>query len=106
MAKTRLSWPRPHWADLITLTGLILTVNEALLHSGPERPGFQFMFLAMMGVSPAVRIDERRNSRKVARSEVANGVERERNKAESDRIVRSDKLEAERIERADRLHEE
>ncbi len=99
MVKTRLRWPQPHWADLITLTGLILTVNEALFHSGPERPGFQFMFLAMMGVSPAVRIDERRNARKVARNEVATGVE-------SDRIVRSDKLEAERIERADRLHEE
>lgn len=56
--------PQPHWADLITLTGLILTVNEAMFHSGPERPGFQFMFLAMMGVSPAVRIDERRNQQR------------------------------------------
>ncbi len=66
MAKLR-RWQAPHWADLITLTGLILTVNEALLHSGPERPGFQFMFLAMMGVSPAVRIDERRNQRRAQR---------------------------------------
>lgn len=59
-----IRWPQPHWADAITLTGLALTVNEAVFRHGPERPGFQFMFLAMMGVSPMIRADERRVARR------------------------------------------
>lgn len=64
---TRFRWPRPHWADAITFTGLALTVNEALFHHGPERPGFQFMFLAMMGISPVIRADEKRLERREQR---------------------------------------
>lgn len=59
-----MRWPKPHWADIITATGLVLTINEAMFRTGPERPGFQFMFLAMMGLSPVVRLDEKRAARK------------------------------------------
>ena len=62
----RFPWFRPHWVDAITLTGIVLMVHEAL-RAGPERPGFQFAFLAMMGISPAVRIDERRHQRQLER---------------------------------------
>lgn len=60
----RSRWPRPHWADIITATGLALTIHEAVLRNGPERPGIQFMLVAMMGLSPVVRLDEKRAERK------------------------------------------
>jgi hypothetical protein len=65
----RFPWWPFHWSDAITFAGLLLTVNEALFHHGGERPGLQFMYLCMMGIGPAARIDERRQQHKREREE-------------------------------------
>jgi hypothetical protein len=45
---------------LLFLTGLGLTVHEAVFYSGPERVGLMFLFAGMMGLPAFLRADERR----------------------------------------------
>lgn len=51
------------WRDAtLFLAGLLLTVNESVVHQGPERPTLLLLFAAMMGLPFILRADEQRKN--------------------------------------------
>lgn len=58
--------PRSRWWTKITrdlvlfTTGLVLTVNEAILRNGVERPSLLVLYAGMMGFPAVIRYDEKR----------------------------------------------
>jgi hypothetical protein len=54
---------RAGWRDAVLfLTGLGLTIHEAIVYSGPERWGLLMLFAGMMGTPVFLRGDERRQA--------------------------------------------
>lgn len=45
------------------VVGLLLTVNEAVFRTGPERPSLLVLFAAMMGLPFVLRADEMRRGK-------------------------------------------
>ena len=55
----KLHWPRITRDSALFLAGLGLTINEAVLRHGPERPSLLILFAAMMGLPFVLRGDEK-----------------------------------------------
>ena len=52
--------PRLTRDTALFIAGLGLTINEALIRSGPERPSMLVLFAAMMGLPFILRADEKK----------------------------------------------
>lgn len=51
------------WRDVVLfLSGLGLTINEALIREGQERPSLIMLYAGMMGLPAVLRADERRRT--------------------------------------------
>lgn len=59
---TASRWPSfPRWRDpLLFLTGLGLTIFEAVMRDGAERPSLLILYAGMMGLPAFLRADEKR----------------------------------------------
>lgn len=56
-------WLRKITRDLVLfVVGLCLTINEAVIRQGPERPAILTLFASMMGLPIIIRAQEKRNS--------------------------------------------
>lgn len=59
--RRRLSQTQRDWRDSILLvTGLALTIYEAVVYRGPERWGLLMLYAGMMGLTVFLRADEKR----------------------------------------------
>lgn len=66
--------------DLVLFTaGLFLTIHEAVLRSGPERPALLAMYAGMMGLPAILQADAKRRE----------NAEEEREKREAEAIKRA-----------------
>lgn len=63
MAAHRRSLPKIGRDTVITATALLLTIFEAVIRSGPERPSLLALYAAMMGLPFVLRADEARRKR-------------------------------------------
>lgn len=54
-------WPRVTRDGLLLGTGVILTINEAVIRSGAERPYLLMLFAGMMGLPVFLRQDEKKS---------------------------------------------
>lgn len=54
----------PSRDTLLLVSGILLTANEAIIRSGPERPYLMILFAGMMGLPVFLQSDEKKDSSK------------------------------------------
>lgn len=60
MFRRDIKWPKVTRDGFLLGAGVVLTINEAILRGGPERPYLLMLFAGMMGLPVFLRQDEKK----------------------------------------------
>jgi hypothetical protein len=58
--KREIQWPKVTRDGFLLGAGIVLTINEAVVRAGPERPYLLMLFAGMMGLPVFLRQDEKK----------------------------------------------
>lgn len=73
--KRKIQWPKVGRDTVLLLSGVALTVNEAVFREGPERPTLLMLFAGMMGLPIFLRNDEKKQASDKAKVETAQSAQ-------------------------------